>query len=414
LVAVKAVVFQYEADGAVKPLLRTFRMMVNHAIWIGRQKSIRGRFRLIRTVYTEFKCYGLHTHYTLNACEVAAAILKNSKRAHRAPVAKKLFLKLDNQTYRLQDDKIRLPMRPKEFLTLKLKAGRYQHSFLEDPNLRRGSITLTEQKVVIAFEKRQWTPLKYGSVLAFDTNELSLDGIISNEVQMKTIHVDLRKLAEIRAIHFNRCRFLQRRLAHCQRKLFARLAEGRGRERKRIDAILHNVTKQQVNLARLNQAKILLEDLKGVRRSVNRRKNRLNPYNGRICAMPVYSKVLKRRLNNWPFRRLHKFNKYKAMWAGVLLDYVPAWNTSRTCARCGCLQTGLRGAQDPKTRMVFRCPKCGWTCNRHLNAALNLLKTQDEGRWFSPDRLPNEVMTAKRAYEEEAKPSTEEDLTGPI
>jgi len=49
-----------------------------------------------------------------------------------------------------------------------------------------------------------------------------------------------------------------------------------------------------------------------------------------------------------------------------------------------------------------------------LNAALNLLKTQDEGRWFSPDLLPNEVMTVKRAYEEEAKSSTTEDLTGPI
>jgi len=48
-----------------------------------------------------------------------------------------------------------------------------------------------------------------------------------------------------------------------------------------------------------------------------------------------------------------------------------------------------------------------------MNAALNLLKTQDEGRWFSPDRLPNEVMTVKRAYGEEAKPSTDEDLTEP-
>jgi hypothetical protein len=48
-----------------------------------------------------------------------------------------------------------------------------------------------------------------------------------------------------------------------------------------------------------------------------------------------------------------------------------------------------------------------------LNAALNLLKTQDEGRWFSPDRLPNEVMTAKRAYEEEAKPQTIENLAEP-
>jgi dTDP-4-dehydrorhamnose reductase len=46
----------------------------------------------------------------------------------------------------------------------------------------------------------------------------------------------------------------------------------------------------------------------------------------------------------------------------------------------------------------------------HLNAALNLLKTQDEGRWLSPDRLLNEVMIAKRAYEEEVKPQPDEDF----
>jgi transposase len=64
--------------------------------------------------------------------------------------------------------------------------------------------------------------------------------------------------------------------------------------------------------------------------------------------------------------------------------------------------------------MIFHCPTCGWRCGRHLNAALNLLRTQDEGRWFSPDRLPNEVMTAMRAYGEEVKPQIDdEDLTDP-
>lgn len=91
--------FQYEPNEAVRPLLETFRMMVNRALWIGIHGRIRGRFKLIRAVYNEFKRYGLHTHYTLSACEVASAILKNQKRNHRAPVAKRLSLKLDNQAY---------------------------------------------------------------------------------------------------------------------------------------------------------------------------------------------------------------------------------------------------------------------------------------------------------------------------
>jgi IS605 OrfB family transposase len=166
-------------------------------------------------------------------------------------------------------------------------------------------------------------------------------------------------------------------------------------------------------LSKENHAKIVLEDLKGIRRSINRRITKRNPHNGKLQSISIHSKALKRRLNTWPFRRLHRFIEYKADWAGVAVSFVPAWNTSRTCVRCGCLPTGRGGVQDPKTRRVFTCPKCGWTADRHLNAAFNLLKTQDEGRWFSPDRLPNEVMTVKRAYGEEAKPSTGEDLIEP-
>jgi IS605 OrfB family transposase len=411
--AVKAVAFEYEPDDAVKPLLESFRMMVNHAIWVGTSEGIRSRFKLIKDVYGDFKRYGLHSHYTLNACEVAFAILKNHKRNHRSPVAKRRFLKLDNQTYQLTNGTLRIPIKPRRFLTLKLKVGNYQRQFLEDPSLKHGSVTLTESKVIVAFQNVRPAMRGYASVLAYDTNELSLDGALSNELEIKPIHVDLREIARVRAFHFDRRRRLQSRLAHCQRKLRAQLGGDRDRECRRVDAIIHRVAKEQVDLANQNNAKIILEDLKGIRRSINRRVRKRNPYNGKPQSISVRSKALKRRLNSWPFRRLHGFMEYKARWTGIPLSYVPAKNTSRTCVRCGCLQTGHRGERDPKTRITFDCPRCGWMCDRHLNAALNLLRTQDEGRWFSPDRFPNEVMTAMRAYGEEVKPSTDEDLAEP-
>jgi putative transposase len=389
-------------------------MMVNHAIWVGWQRGIRGRFSLIRAVYEEFKRYGLHSHYTINACEVACAILKNSKRNHRTPVAKKLFLKLDNQTYRLGTKTLRIPLKPRQFLTLKLKLGEYQRSFLKDSTLKRGSITLTERAVIVAFEKMEAARLGYASVLAYNTNELSLDGVLSNLAAIRPVHADLRRIAKIQADHFKRRRRLQARLVHCQRKLNAKLASDRGRERRRVDTVLHQIAKEQVNQAKEKNAKIVLENLKDGRRRVNQRVRKRNQHNGKLQPTSIHSKALKRRLNNWPFRRLQGFIEYKAKWVGVPLTYVPAWNTSRTCVMCGCLLTGHGGEQDPKMRRLFQCPRCGWTCDRHLNAALNLLKTQNEGRCFSPDRLPSEVMTVKRAYGEEAKPSANEDLTEPL
>jgi len=267
LVAVKAVAFQYEPE-AVGPLLENFCM------------KIRGRFKLINTAYREFKGYGLHSHYTLNACEVAAAILKNAEWNHCSPVAKRLFLKLDNQTYQLENGTLRIPLKPRQFITLKLELGEHQRKFLNDTTLKRGSITLTERKIIVAFDKTEVTRLGYASVLAYDTNELSLDGALSSPVEIKPIHADLHRVAKIRANHFKRRRRLQTRLSHCQRKLNAKMTGDREHERRRVDAVLHQVAKEQINLAKEENAKIVLENLKDVRRSVNRRVRKRNRYNG--------------------------------------------------------------------------------------------------------------------------------------
>lgn len=173
--AVKAVAFQYEPDVTVDLLLETFRMMVNHALWVGLHQDIRSHFKLIGAVYEDFKRYGLHTHYTLSACEVASAILKNHKRNHRTPVARRLFLKLDKQTFKLESGVLRIPAKPRQFITLKLKLGDYQQQFLEDRTLRLGSLTLTAQKAIITFKKQTEVSKSYRSVVAYDTNELSLE-----------------------------------------------------------------------------------------------------------------------------------------------------------------------------------------------------------------------------------------------
>ena len=77
-------------------------------------------------------------------------------------------------------------------LILKLTLRKYQRQFLEDPLLKLGSITLTEGKVIVAFEMRQATAPDHASLMGYDTNELSLDGALSNRSEIKLIHVDLR------------------------------------------------------------------------------------------------------------------------------------------------------------------------------------------------------------------------------
>jgi len=98
--AVKAVQFQH-SNKPILPVLETFRQMVNEAIRVGNEYNIRSRNKLISVCYDEFKKYNLHTHYTLSACEVASARLKQYRKHRKLAYVRKPHLKLDNQTFKI-------------------------------------------------------------------------------------------------------------------------------------------------------------------------------------------------------------------------------------------------------------------------------------------------------------------------
>ena len=173
MLVVKAVQFKHSEP--IGGLLETFRNMVNEAVRIALKQKITSRFRLIRAVYEPFKRYGLHTHYILSACEVACGFIRNRKR-RRTPYVRKAFLKLDNQTFKIKGNAIRIPTEPRQFLEIPLKMGAYQKSFLIDPTLKLGSVTATASTVTVAFSRTAEVIEPKGYV-GVDTNERSLDCI---------------------------------------------------------------------------------------------------------------------------------------------------------------------------------------------------------------------------------------------
>jgi hypothetical protein len=114
--------------------------MTNEAIRIGKEHNIRSRNRLIAICYDEFKKYGLHTHYALSACEVASARLKQCRKNRKLAYVRKPHLKLDNQTFRIVDGKLRIPIRAREFIYIPLKMREY-HKLLLSASYHIGSVT---------------------------------------------------------------------------------------------------------------------------------------------------------------------------------------------------------------------------------------------------------------------------------
>jgi len=340
----KAVSFSYKPTSRTKELLETFRMMVNHAIHICLDEEIKGRFRLRNRIYKDFReRYGVLSGYPYSVAEVAWSIVKKHKRWHRRPVAERLMMKMDAANYSLNYSILSLPFKKGENLLIPVEYGAYQRSFLLDETLKRGSVTMTESSIIIAFSKETQaiTPL---SKVGIDLNEKS--AVVSDG----TVY-DLSEVARLHTEYGIRRRDSCTRHPHDERlkKKFSRFS----REKRRVKQYLNRISKNIVQKAKQNKQTIVLERLKGIR--LLHQKG-----NGR-------SKASRRRIAQWPFRELQHQIEYKAGWDGVQVEFVsPAW-TSKECHQCGFVNKKLK-----LTEREWRCPSCGATLDRDLNAAINI------------------------------------------
>jgi len=387
--------------------------MVNYCVHVGLEKNITSRFRLSNEVYHRLSEYGLHMWYSLSAIEVATAILKNYRKALRKkcgvrkPYAETLVAKLGNQAYKLVEGQLRIPIRPREYFYVPLHKRARQ--FLSDATLKLGSITLTARTVVVVFSKTAEV-MESKRYVAYDTNERSLDGASIENGRLKIKSYDLSGVCKVRHGYFERVRKAQAKYAEDRRVARKIQRKWFKNQNSRVNSMLHKVSSEIVRQAKENGQGIVLENIRHIRKSINRKVLGVNKFNGKVQRISKYSKGLKRRLNSWPFRRLQDFIEYKALWEGVKIVYVSPKNTSRLCPICGCIS-------DPNGHL-FQCHQCRWTVNRHINASLNLLKAQDETLRFRVDRFPDVavIRPLNKAWSkrEEGNSPSPEELPEPI
>jgi len=365
------------------------------------EKNITSRFKLSNEVYQELCRHGLHSWYSLSAIEVATSILKNYRKAKRkkqnvrSPRARKLMAKLGNQAYRIIGDTLRIPTKPREYFYVKLHKRVLE--FLSDASLKLGSVTLTARTVSVVFSKTAEVAEPKGYV-AYDTNERNVDGAFIEDGRLYVQRYDLSKICEVRHGYFERVQGVQVKYAK-DRRVAAKIQENWfAKQNNKVNSVLHQVSSKIVKQAKEKEKGIILEDLKNIRKAVNKKVIGVNRFNGKVQLISKHSKGLKRRLNSWSFRKLQSFIEYKALWKGVKVVKASPRNTSKFCSICGCII-------EPREQ---NCPKCG--INRHLNASLNLLKTQDEWVWFAQDRFANVAMN--RSLNKAGSKSGEGNSTG--
>jgi len=354
--------FAYETSPEITELLRTFRDMVNYCIEQALRYGVTSFMRLRKLIYEDFKARwpDYHSHYCSSAVRIACSMLKSwRKRVRRGqadpdkpPRMRKLFIRFSPFLTKLVDGKLRISVRPRrQFIYVKLIYGSYQAKFIEAwhrGEVKMGEVVMNERWVVIPFIK--YVDLEEPSeAIAIDVNEGNITAVDS---QGNCYRWDISEAKRIRHAYFELRREAQEKWHNKPRVLKRVMAKLGRRERARIEAILHRVSKQIVEVAKGKL--IILENLKGIRKRIK------------------YGRKMNRRLHSWPFRKLQSMIEYKAKWLGTPVRYIDPRGTSTRCPICG------ERLENPEWHRV-RCPRCVYEADRDVIACLNLLKMWGAG-----------------------------------
>jgi putative transposase len=198
--------------------------------------------------------------------------------------------------------------------------------------------------VFITIKKEVEIKQTYSSILAIDIGEKVIATAVLS-VNQKPLFYG-KEIRRIRR-HFA---WLRKRLQ--KRKLLKVIKRIGSKEKRRVNDLLHKISKPIVSLAYQHNALIVLGDLKGIRSSTK-------------------GKRFNRIVSNMPYYKLTKYIEYKANWLGIKVIKIKENGTSKTCPKCG--SKGKRPYQG-----LFVCPKCKYQANADFVGALNILKRFEE------------------------------------
>ncbi|SMH72091.1 hypothetical protein [Candidatus Nitrosotalea okcheonensis] len=150
-------VWQYHnKKNEFEPVFDYFKYCANEAIRIGIEKNLTSKFNLHYQLYHILRLDSqFHCKYVYGALECAASKLKLYKKIiKKKPDAKKPHVStnhliMDNMSYKIDQDIIRIPTEPEKYVFIKLT----KYVLEKIRNMKLGQITITIDKLIISYSK---------------------------------------------------------------------------------------------------------------------------------------------------------------------------------------------------------------------------------------------------------------------
>ncbi|HZY91382.1 MAG TPA: zinc ribbon domain-containing protein, partial [Thermoplasmata archaeon] len=371
-----------------------FRLLVNECL----REILRTHETSRGAISSYARAKALETRVTgtigLAAADVARSLASGHRRRLREHIACKVpyvrtpFVRVPAKSFHFDLDtgRLRLSLRRGEWTSIVLPVSDYHRAVLSDPDHRVTQVHIGLRRVVFVLAKSVHETYTPTSLVALDTNESSLDGVQVGPESATFVRVDFPEIRALQFRHMGRRQYLGRKKSHDRRLSRWLLGREGRRERNRIRARLHVLTRRLVDELAERHAALALEDLTRLPRP---RWKRVGGGGRRTFT----SRSSRRRLSSWPRAELHRQLKYKAEDKGVPIVWVDPYLSSRTCPKCGEVSERRR-----RVGTRFDCATCGWSLDRQLNAGLNLglsvLRTTAGlgGLRLDPDALPKDVV----------------------
>jgi putative transposase len=351
-------------------MMETFRQMVNHCIKVGLEHDASTLKRLTLLSYSQLAGYDIVSYYKVCAISHAAGILANRKKSlnrglrPRMPYAAKPML-ISCYGFKIISGVLKIPIGKSKYLDIPL--NNYARKMLSDPSLSVRAFTLTTDSVSICVSK-EVAEIECTGMVGVDRN---LGNVCIGNGE-GTIQYDLSKAVEIAENTRSIIKSFKRNDFRIRRTLYRKY--GRRRKR-RINQMLHRVTRTIVQHSKQNKTSIAFEDIRYIRR-LYQTGNRRGP-------------ALRARLNGWSFFEVKRQIEYKAKWEGlpvIQLSVSETRGTSQLCPQCGKKTT----QEDRKFRQLW-CEQCKKWMDRDMVAAMNIASKGLAG-FASSQGLAGEAM----------------------